>query len=175
MEVSKLINEGRNINKDRQIDLLRFIQDEVNKNYRFLKDTTATQICKCYCQLHPECSIVTIQAVFGRLLKKGIIVRASSGGYRYNFRINYLYPNLPAFLLENATTSDKEYVNSVKQKMEEKAKDGNEVSLTNDGAIVSKPVKPVEPEPVITSTPVEVTTDGKNLSLTITLNLNLNR
>lgn len=91
-----------------------------------------------------------------------------------------------------APDEDKAFIKSVADKVAEKKQNGENVSVTTDGAIVTKPkkvetLKPIEApkpietpkvvekqEPIKASVPVAIEKDGQNLSITINLSINLN-
>lgn len=172
---ARVINEGRNYNPHRRFDILKWMQEEQNKNPRAFKDTTAAAICNRYVMAHPECASQTIQGIFVKLIRNNFIIKHKTGGFRATFRINYLHPNLPRDFVEKAPDDDKKFIQSVADRVAEKKENGENVSVTTDGTIVTKPEPTEEPKPEVvqTSVPVSIEKDGKSFSITVNLNINL--
>lgn len=171
---ARVINEGRNYNPHRRLDILKWMQEEQNKNPRIFKDTTAKTICAMYAIDNPGTGSSNLQAIFTKLIKESYIMKHKLGGNRGTFKINYLHPNLPRDFIKKAPDDDKKFVQSVADRVTEKKNKGEDVSMLDDGTIVTKP-KAEEPksETIQTSVPVSVEKDGQNISITINLNLNL--
>lgn len=51
---AKVVNEGRNYNPHRRLDILMWMQNEEKLNKRAFRDTTAASICARYGASHPE-------------------------------------------------------------------------------------------------------------------------
>ena len=172
---ARVINEGRNYNPHRRLDILKWMQQEQNKNPRVFKNATAKSICAMYRMARPGTTSSNLEGTFTKLIKDNYVIKHKTGGYRATFRINYLHPNLPRDFIDGAPEDDKKFVQSVADRVAEKKNKGENVSLTTDGAIVTMPNVADEPKPKViqTSIPVSVEKDGQSISVTINLNLNL--
>ena len=186
MNVSKLtISKDTAKYGERRLDILKYLQDEQIKNPRFLRDTSLKHLAKCY-SLSKGTNAGTAQATMSKMVKSNmIIVHRLKGGRdaRANYRINYLYPGLPQEFISKATEEDKGFIRDIYSRLDEKKKAGENCILDRENVAIitkAKPVEPVAEEPVShtaptpipVSTPVEVSRDGKNISITININLN---
>ena len=186
MNVSKLtIGKDTARYGERRLDILKYLQDEQAKNPRFLRNTSLKQIAKCYA-MYTGTNSGTAQATMSKMVKNNMIIvhRLKSGrDARANYRINYLYPNLPQEFVSKASPEDKKYIEDVYSRLKSKQDAGENCIL--DGAndvIVTKatpapapapvPVPVEEPKVIPITAPVEVDRRGSNISITINLNLN---
>lgn len=176
---ARIKNEGRNYNPHRRLDILTWMQNEIKNNPRVFRDTSVRVISHRYALSHPEVASSTIEVIVLKMIKANLISKTKTGGRRASFRINYLHPNLPKEFVANASPDEKDFVKRVMDSMEEKKANGENVSMTTDGTIVTKPKVVIEPKPeekpetIQATVPVSVEKDGQTLSITINLNLNL--
>lgn len=192
---ARVINEGRNINPHRRLDILRWMQNEQKQNPRVFKDTTAKVICKRYSLCHTDVKFGTVCAIFTKMVQNNLINKHKTSGHRATFRINYLNPNLPADFVKNAPADDKDLVRSTMERVRELTDEGKKPRIEDNGAIAYKEPKPATPKlndklDVVVSdkpngityptheemfgAPVAIKQDGSKVSITITLNLNFN-
>ena len=192
MKVSNLIISKKTMAKgNRQMDILWYLQRQQQKNPRFMKDTTLRHLSKCYAE-SANCNENTAIGTLSRMCKKNILIvsRLSSGRTaRANFRINYLYPNLPHEFIDGATDEDRGFIEDIYDRLQKHKKAGENYVLDGKNAmLVAKTSKPMISKkeakaktptqtpsrtiPVTTPVSVEPSHDGKSISITINLNLN---
>lgn len=184
MNVSKL-TIGKEVAKhgERRLDILKFLQEEQDKNPRFLKNTSLKHLAKCY-SMRTGTNASTAQTIMSKMVKNNMIIihRLKVGrDARANYRINYLYPGLPQEFIDKATEEDKDFIKDIYARLDDKkAKGENCVLDGKQEVIITKPepvndttlVPKVEESKVIpVSTPVEVSRNGSNISITINLNI----
>lgn len=186
MNVSKLTISKNTLGYgERRLDILKYLQDEQIKNPRFLKDTSLKHLAKCYA-MHTGTNSGTAQATMSKMVKNNMLIcHRLKGGRdaRANYRINYLYPGLPQEFISKATEEDKGFIRDIYNRLDEKKKAGENCTLDRKNMaiitkpkpmtpVVEEPVSNTAPTPIPVSTPVEVSRDGKNISITININLN---
>lgn len=177
----------------RMADVLRFLHEGQRNNPLFLKDTSQLILCERYAMSKTDgVTPTSARQAFLKLIKRGIITKSKRyGNRRYDFRINYLHPGVPQYMLDEAPQSDKDYISRVNSRLQEKLDAGIKARLDSETetiisegdeqektaepeeakAVEGKPTEgekttTPEPEPVVEPTPViEPTTAPQPISV----------
>lgn len=153
MEVSKLkVERMKYPHGERRLDILRFIQGELEKNPRFLKDTNARMLSKQYAH-HLEKtgesrSIATIHNIVIAMIYDNILVKENiRKKNKFDLRINYLYPGLPLEIVQRARKEDIERISGLKKRLAEVEGEAGDKEVYLDGKTEAIVTKPKEEEP----------------------------